>query len=594
MIGFLHPWVLAGLLAAAIPILLHLLARREPPTVVFPAVRYLVTTTREHQRRLKLQNWLLLLLRTLLIATLVMAAAGPTVPMGGVPGHAPSALVLIIDNSPSSGTMAGGSPQLAGLVAAARRILGRATPDDAMWLVTADGIPRRGDRAVLGDLLGNLSVSPRRMELGAAIATAGEILAAEARPGEIILLTDLQASALSPADPSVPLLIGRPGTPPPPNTGIGTIETGTQPWSSDGGRVSIVLVGDSGGSVPVSARLGERPARQALGRVGGAVTLTLSGVPAGWWTLTTALDPDEFRLDDQRVAALRVAPVARVSWDSASRFVAAASEVLASNRRILPGPEITLGRLSRGASIVQPPNDPAQIGALNRALAARGVGWSFGNLSSESGFTDSGAVVGRQRVARRYTLQSTGSGRTGVLASVNGTPWIVRDGNVILLGSRLDPSWTDLPVSAGFMPFMDVLLNRLARGEAALGRSAPGDPVPVPDLVTAVRRGENEWRVEGGGLFQPPEAGVYYLLAGRDTVGAISVNPDPRESRLNRATDAQVRRLWTGARLVALEDAADLAFSSASRGDLRGPLLWLALLAGMAEVGLASVWRRRA
>jgi hypothetical protein len=197
-------------------------------------------------------------------------------------------------------------------------------------------------------------------------------------------------------------------------------------------------------------------------------------------------------------------------------------------------------------------------------------------------------------VARRYVLQSSGSGRTGVLATVNGTPWIVRDGNVILLGSRLDPGWSDLPVSAGFMPFMDVLLNRLARGEAALGRGAPGDPVPVPDLVTTVRRGENEWRVEGGGLFQPPDAGVYYLLAGRDTVGAISVNPDPRESRLNRATDAQVRRLWKGARLVGLEDAADIAFSSASRGDLRGPLLWFALFAGMLEVGLASAWRRRA
>jgi hypothetical protein len=77
MIGFLHPWVLAGLLAAAIPILLHLLASREPPTVLFPAVRYVVTTTREHQRRLKLQNWLLLVLRTLLVATLVLITFVP-------------------------------------------------------------------------------------------------------------------------------------------------------------------------------------------------------------------------------------------------------------------------------------------------------------------------------------------------------------------------------------------------------------------------------------------------------------------------------------------------------------------------------------
>ena len=37
MIGFLHPWALLGLLAAGIPVLLHLLARREPPTVVSTA-----------------------------------------------------------------------------------------------------------------------------------------------------------------------------------------------------------------------------------------------------------------------------------------------------------------------------------------------------------------------------------------------------------------------------------------------------------------------------------------------------------------------------------------------------------------------------
>jgi Aerotolerance regulator N-terminal len=593
MIGFLHPWMLAGLAAAAIPILLHLLARREPPTVVFPAVRYLVTTTREHQRRLKLQNWLLLLLRTLLVVTLVIAAAGPTVPLRGVPGHSPSALVLIIDNSPSSGTMTGGSPQLAQLVAAGRQVLARATPDDVLWLIAADGVPRRGDRLGLSALLGSLTVSPRRLELGAAIALAGEVLQSEPRPGEIVLLTDLQASALSPAEPVAPLLVGRPDRAPPPNTGIGQLETGTQPWSSDGGRISVVLVGDSGGSVPLAARLGERPARQALARVGAPVALSLPGVPAGWWTLTAGLDPDEFRLDDQRVAAVRVAPVARVSWDSTSRFLAAACEVLAANGRILPGHEVTAGRLGPRASVVQPPDDPAELGALNRALAARGVGWSYGSLSTQVAFSDSGAVVGRQRVARRYSLQPTSSGRTGLLATVNGTPWIVRGGGVILLGSRLDPTWTDLPVSAGFMPFVDVLLNRLARGEAALEHSAPGDPVPLPDMVTEVRRGEREWRVEGGGLFQPPEAGVYYLRSGRDTIGAISVNPDPRESRLARASDAQARQLWKGARMVTLQDAADASFSSASRGDLRSPLLWLALLAGLAEVGLASGWRRR-
>lgn len=594
MIGFLHPWVLAGLAAAAIPVLLHLLARREPPTIVFPAVRYLVTTTREHQRRLKLQNWLLLFLRTLLIVVVVLAAAGPTVPLSGVPGHAPSALVLIVDNSPSSGAVVEGTPQLRQLVGAARRVLDRATPKDALWLVAADGIPRRGDRAVLSEVLDGLGISPRRLDLGSAIGLAGEVLAPEPRPGEIVLLTDLQSSALSPAEPAAPLIVARPDAPPPPNAGIGELDTGSQPWSSDGGRIKVALVGDSGSSVPVSARLGDRPARQVLGPVGGSVSLNVAGAASGWWTLRAELDPDEFRLDDRRVAAVRVAPVARVNWDSTSRYVAAACEVLAANRRILSGNEVILGRLARGASVVQPPDDPAELGALNRALAARGVGWSYTTLSIQPDFSDSGAVVDRQRVLRRYELQSTGSGRTGVLATVNGSPWIVRGGNVVLLGSRLEPAWTDLPVSAGFMPFMDGLLNRLARGEAALDRGAPGDPVSLPDLVTEVRQGKREWRVEGGGLFQPTELGVFYLQAGRDTVGAISVNPDPRESRLARASDAQARQLWKGARVVPLAEAGDAAFSSASRGDLRGPLLWMALLVGLTEMGLASGWRRRA
>lgn len=592
MIGFLHPWALAGLAAAAIPILLHLLARREPPTVVFPAVRYLITTTREHQRRLKLQHLLLLLARTLLIVALVLAAAGPTLPRSGVAGHAPSALVLVVDNSPSSGVVVAGTARLAQLKAAARRVLMRATPDDALWLLAADGIPRRGDRRSLLDQVAALPVVSRRLDLGEAIGLAGEILAAESRPGEIALLSDLQATALSPVDVRVPLVVGRPDEPPPANVGVGRLETGPQPWGGDGGRLTVSLVGDSGAGTPVSARLGSRPARQALARVGGAAVLAIPGVPSGWWDADAELDPDELRLDDRRVGVVRVAPVARVAWDAAGRYVAAACEVLEANRRIARGTEVTIGRLAPGSSVVQPPEDGAQIGALNRALAARGVAWRYGPPVLEPATTDSGGLVGRVRVLRRYQLQPTASGRTGVLATAGGAPWLVRTGNVVLLGSRLDPAWTDLPVAAGFMPFMDALLNRLARGEVSLADGAPGDAVPLPDQVSDIRQGERDWRVEGGGTFRPGEPGAYYLVAGNDTVGAITANIDPRESLLAPASDGQARRLWKGARLVSLGDAGDAAFGSAARGDLRGPLLWVALVLGLAEMALASLWRR--
>src|SRR5258705_6690106 len=185
-------------------------------------------------------------------------------------------------------------------------------------------------------------------------------------------------------------------------------------------------------------------------------------------------------MDDRGVGVVRVAPVARVNWDAASRYVAAACEVLETNRRIGRGSEVTLGRLAPGSSIVQPPEDGAAIGALNRALAARGVAWRYGAPVLEPAMTDSGPIVGRVRVLRRYQLQPTESGRTGVLATAGGAPWLVRTGDIVLLGSRLDPAWTDLPVSAGFLPVMDPPVNPNRRGGRSLAPGAPGDPGPPP------------------------------------------------------------------------------------------------------------------
>jgi hypothetical protein len=72
------------------------------------------------------------------------------------------------------------------------------------------------------------------------------------------------------------------------------------------------------------------------------------------------------------------------------------------------------------------------------------------------------------------------------------------------------------------------------------------------------------------------------------------VNPDPRESRLAPADDGRLADLWGRARIVDLDDAGDAAFANASRSDLTGPFLWLALALGLAEVALASWWRRKA
>lgn len=593
MISFLHPWLLAGLAAGAIPVLLHLVHRRQPPTVEFPAVRYLIDTTREHQRRLKLRNLLLLLLRTALILVLVLAAAGPSAPIRGAPSHAPAALVLVLDNSLSSGAVVQGTTRLTQLQQAAERVLDRAGAGDALWLVLADAVPRRGSPAELRDLVDSLHPDPRRLDLGTALGVAQGVLDGQTLPGEIVLLSDLQASAVSPVSLHLPLLIGRPTDRPGGNVGLAGIDPGPQPWTPEGGRVVVRGAGDSL-AVPVTVQLDDRPGRQALLQPAVPATVVLGAASPGWQVIHAELDPDELLADNRRDAVVRVAPVAQVTWDSTDRYVSAALQVLVANGRLARGDQIAMGSLGAGASVVEPPSDAADLGALNRALQQRGVAWQFGQLSAAAVSVDSGGLAAGARVMRRYQLIPAGSGRTGVVATVGGAPWIVRSRGVVLLGSRVDPAWTSLPLTAAFVPFMDALLNRVARGEVVLASGSPGAAVTLPDQVTELRRENRRWSFEGGAEFRPPEAGIYFLLAGADTVGALSVNADPRESLLARAPDRLVRSLWRGARVLSLTAAADQSFTRGLRADLRGTLLWAVLILALAEVAVASLWRKPA
>ena len=112
--SFIHPLALLGLVAATIPALLHLLQRRIPPEIDFPPVRYLSVAERESARRLKLRHLLLLILRTALIVAIVLAAARPLVPLRGGGAHQPTAAVIILDNSPSSGAIVDGGSGMPG------------------------------------------------------------------------------------------------------------------------------------------------------------------------------------------------------------------------------------------------------------------------------------------------------------------------------------------------------------------------------------------------------------------------------------------------------------------------------------------------
>jgi len=79
---FLHASLLLGGLVACVPILLHMLGRRQPKPILFPAIRFVRQTAITAQRGWSVKRWLLLALRVLMLALLALAFASPRVPSG--------------------------------------------------------------------------------------------------------------------------------------------------------------------------------------------------------------------------------------------------------------------------------------------------------------------------------------------------------------------------------------------------------------------------------------------------------------------------------------------------------------------------------
>lgn len=97
---FLNLIMLAGLVGVASPVLIHWLSRRPPRPVKWAAMRFLRSSVEKHQKRLRQEDLLLLLLRCLLIALLAIALARPVLSsIGGLGGSAD--VYLVIDDSMS-------------------------------------------------------------------------------------------------------------------------------------------------------------------------------------------------------------------------------------------------------------------------------------------------------------------------------------------------------------------------------------------------------------------------------------------------------------------------------------------------------------
>lgn len=99
---FLNPAVLLGLLAASIPIIIHLFNLRKLKKIEFSTLVFLKELQKNKIRKIKLKQWILLALRVLIILFVVLAFARPTlqsIQIGGTTSAAKTTALFILDDT---------------------------------------------------------------------------------------------------------------------------------------------------------------------------------------------------------------------------------------------------------------------------------------------------------------------------------------------------------------------------------------------------------------------------------------------------------------------------------------------------------------
>ena len=204
-----------------IPLVIHLLNRRQQRRLRFPAVRFVLISQRRVARTYNLRNWLLLAVRTLAVILLALLLAHPLWETGvGLAARgAPLTAAIIVDNSLSMQVRDDGAPfdeakQAAGRILAALNDGDRAAVIATNPVAAAAPGLKAPEEAALKDL-GPLAVTAGAADLTAALRTAYALLRGAGGQKALWIVTDLGVSgwerlsmpAVGEYDPTVPVKI---------------------------------------------------------------------------------------------------------------------------------------------------------------------------------------------------------------------------------------------------------------------------------------------------------------------------------------------------------------------------------------------------
>lgn len=199
-------WGLLPILSAsvAIPVVLHLLSSVRAPQVRFSTLRFLRLSMEKTARRRRVQHWLLLLLRTALIALLLLAVTQPLYkPKQGLAGRdAQMAAAIVVDNSLSMAASDGPRRRFEVARSVAKDLLRGVGKPSELALVFTNGRAAQAEPALTHDLtaairrLDAATVGMGQAELSSAVGVAVEAIQRSSQPSRAVyVLSDMQQAS---------------------------------------------------------------------------------------------------------------------------------------------------------------------------------------------------------------------------------------------------------------------------------------------------------------------------------------------------------------------------------------------------------------
>lgn len=547
---FLNPLVLLGLAAAAIPILIHLFNFRKPQQVDFSSLAFLRELEKSTMRRVRIQQWLLLALRTLAIACLVLAFARPTVQSGWATvfgGQVQTSTALVLDNSLSMTVRDAQGDLLTQMKELASAVVESAELGDELFIVPTAGATGEAFRNS-GPALDAVAELEPEAGAGTAADALGRAFAlldgAENLNREVLVVSDLQASTfldsasvLAPEGVRLTLLpVGERR-----HANVAVIDARVLSRIVEAGQpveVEATLV--SYGTEPVegyAASLyleGERVAQATADlqpNVPATVRLTATPQRRGWLAGEVRTEADEFEWDNTRFLTLHVPETRRVllveGTGQRADLVALALSLGGDRARfaVTTVPETALAAQSLDAFDVVGLVGPESLASGERAALARFVQAGGGLLvfpSERASAADYDAL-----------FTALGGGRLGpVLGQLGGAQPIAQFGDVDLDHPLFEGIFDDtrprlespsITLARPYQPGAgdENTLIRLSTGAPFLQEIRSGDGTAFVFAVAPDPRW-SDFPVRG--LFVPLlYRAVYYLAADADTGEALAV-----------------------------------------------------------------------